>query len=222
MNEWGGPAESGAGDPLGKASVKTFTLLQDTSYPVGDVLLPIAAAIRVHATTSDGKSADRGYNIRAIRIDGEGDEAGDTTDAWGWGESSLVSGLAPGTYDITVSGRGYITAEVKNIYVAHAQTVDVDVRLEEGLALNARILGPNNQPIAGADVRVLDNLGNRVDGLDGAAGQLSQMFGSEDGTMPLGSFAPGTYTVRVEWDGQVRESDATLTDGEVTIVEIQF
>jgi protocatechuate 3,4-dioxygenase beta subunit len=224
MNEWGSLSMDGQsnGSPLGKASVKTFPLSQDASYPVGDIRLPIASAIRVHVTTSNGKQPDRGYNLTAKRVDGEDDGGKEETEAWGWGESSLISGLSPGTYDITISGRGYITTRLDGVYVPHAETIDIDAVLEEGLPLNARILGPNSQPIAGAKVQVLDSSGNRVDGLDGTAGMVSQMFASEDGTMPLGSFAPGSYTVQVEWDGQVKTQGASLSGTEVTVVEFQF
>jgi hypothetical protein len=222
MNEWGGKAESTGGEPLGKASVKTFNLFQDSSYSVGDVLLPIAAAIRVHVTTGSGKSPNRGYNMTAVRVDGEGEDSSASTEAWGWGDSGLISGLKPGLYDVTISGRGYITARVESVYVEHAQTADVEAKLEKGLPLNARILGPSNQPVAGAKVQVLNSMGERVDALEGRGAMMSQMFGSEDGTMPLGSFAPGSYTVRVEWDGDVLEQHATLTTSEVTIVEFQF
>jgi hypothetical protein len=221
MNEWGGKAESGH-DPLGKASVKAFSVRENAAYAVGDVRLPIAAAIRVNVSSTNGKNVNQGYRITALRTDGEGEDANDSTEAWGWGPSGLISGLKPGTYDVTVSGRGYVTTRVERIRVNHAETVDVDAVLEKGLPLNARILGPNNQPLAGADIRVLDSRGQRVDGLSGAAGMMSQMFGSEDGTMPLGSYAPGSYTVRVEWEGQVRQQTANLTGEEVTVVEIQF
>ncbi|MDP7062805.1 MAG: carboxypeptidase-like regulatory domain-containing protein [Planctomycetota bacterium] len=224
MNEWGSLASDDAdsgGTSLGKASVKTFQLSRDASYPVGDIRLPIASAIRVHVTTSNGERPDRGYSLTAKRIDGEL-MADEETEAWGWGESSLISGLNPGTYDITVSGRGYITTRIDGVYVTHAETVDVDATLEEGMPLNARILGPNSQPIAGAKVQVLDSSGNRVDGLDGRGAMMTRMFASEDGTMPLGSYAPGNYTVRVEWDGQVKTQSASLVGSEVTVVEFQF
>ena len=222
MNEWGNLAEASGGEPLGKASVRTFDLLQDSSHGVGDVLLPIAAAIRVHVTTSSGKSPDRGYNMTAIRVDGEGEDSADGDEAWGWGDSGLISGLKPGLYDVTISGRGYITARVQGVYVEHARTVDIDAKLEKGLPLNARILGPNSQPVAGAKVQVLNSLGERVDALEGRGAMMSQMFGSEDGTMPLGSFAPGSYTVRVEWEGDVLEQRASLTNDEITVVDFQF
>ncbi|MCP4093037.1 MAG: carboxypeptidase regulatory-like domain-containing protein [Planctomycetes bacterium] len=227
MNEWGsvaldGGSDSGGGASLGKASVKTFELSRDASYPVGDIRLPIASAIRVHITTSNGKQPDRGYNLVAKRVDGDDDGGKEDTETWGWGESSLISGLNPGTYDITISGRGYITTRLEGVYVPQAETVDIDAVLEEGLPLNARILDPNNQPIAGAYVQVLDGAGNRVDGLSGTGARMSRMFASEDGTMPLGSFAPGSYTVRVEWDGQVKTQTASLAGTEVTVVEFQF
>jgi hypothetical protein len=222
MNEWGGQAETSSGEPLGKASVKSFDLLEDSSYGVGDVLLPIAAAIRVHVTTTNGKSPDRGYNITATRVDGEGEDSAESAEAWGWGDSGLISGLKPGLYDVTVSGRGFITSRVESVYVEHAQTVEIDAKLEEGLPLNARILGPNSQPVAGAKVQVLDNMGERVDALEGRGAMMSQMFGSEDGTMPLGSYAPGSYTVRVEWEGDVLEQHVSLSSSEITVVDFQF
>ena len=228
MNEWGSrgglslDGDNNTGTPLGKASVKTFPLSRDASYGVGDIRLPIASAIRVHITTSNGESPDRGYNLTAKRVDGEGDGDQGEHEAWGWGESSLISGLSPGTYDITISGRGYVTTQLEGVYVPHAETIDIDAVLQEGLPLNARILGPNSQPIAGAKIEVMDSAGNIVNGMDGAAARISRMFASEDGTMPLGSFPAGSYTVSVEWEGKVKTQSANLSGTEVTVVEFQF
>jgi hypothetical protein len=120
-----------------------------------------------------------------------------------------------------VEGRRFAKAQVSDVVVGEAETVEVTIQVEEGVQLNARILDASSQPIPGAEIQVLDQEGQRVDGLDGPTARFSRMFGTEDGTMPLGIYAPGSYTVEVSYDGRTLNKTAVLND-ETVIVEFQF
>ena len=220
VNDWGGMWEEGTNtNSLGRANVPTFHLMRDGVQDVGDVLLPIASQIRIQVSMADGEDNERGFTARAIPVD---EESGEAAENWGWGKGATITGLSPGTYDVQITGEGLIAHWTENVQVGHGQTVDIEVTLEKGLPLRGRFLDSSSQPVLGASVTVLDGQGQRVDSLEGENGGFTHAFGSEDGSMPLGAYAAGTYTVRVDWDGDVREQTVTLRSGDPTLVEFQF
>lgn len=221
VNSWRNKDAPTEGAPLGKARSKGFTLYENDTKVVDDLQMPISSAIKVFITDADGNAPEDGYTLTAIRQDaGEGEES-EPASNWGWGKEGLISGVQPGTYIVRAEGRKFAKTQIDNVVVGEAETVEVELKVEEGIQLNARILDANSQPIPGAEIRVLDMDGKRVDGLDGPTARFSRMFSSEDGTMPLGIYVPGRYTVEVEHEGRVLEKTALL-DGETVIVEFQF
>ncbi len=90
------------------------------------------------------------------------------------------------------------------------------------MRLNARVLNSNGQPLMGAKMEVYDAKGNRVDGLEGRGAMFSSFFASEDGTVPLGSFAAGSYTVRAEYEDTVLERSVSLSGDDAGLVEFRF
>lgn len=220
INGWRDRDKITEGAPLGKAKTKPFTLYENDTKLVDDIRLPISSAIRVIITDAQGNAPQEGYTLSAIRDGAE--EGEDPVSNWGFGKEGLISGVEAGTYTVRVEGRGFAKAQLEGVVVGEAETVEVDLRVEEGILLNARILGPNSQPIPGAAIRVYDADGKRVDGLDGPTAAFSRMFSSGDGTMPLGTYVPGRYTVEVDYEGVTQTRTTILSAGETTVVEFQF
>jgi len=220
INSWRDTDVSSESSPLGNERSKGFTLYENDTKVVADILLPVSSAIKVLIQDAKGKAPDQGYTLTAIK-DGE-TEGVDPNSNWGFGGEGLISGLSPGTYTVRIEGRGFAKAQIEGVVVGEAETVEVEIQIEEGVQLNARVLGANSQPLPEASIKVFDSKGKRVDGLDGPTAAFSRMFGAEDGTMPLGTFVPGSYVVEVEYEGEVQTRNALLSPDESTIVEFQF
>ncbi|MDA0667024.1 MAG: carboxypeptidase regulatory-like domain-containing protein [Planctomycetota bacterium] len=220
INSWGNRDASDGSAPLGNERSKSFTLYENDTKVVDDIKLPASSAIRVLLKNVKGEAPDQGYTLTAIR-EGQGDGE-ETFSNWGFGEEGLISGVSPGTYTVRVEGRGFAKAQMEGVLVGEAETVEVELLIQEGVQLNARILGPNSQPLPEAAIKVFDTEGKRVDGLDGPTAAFSRMFGSEGGTVSLGTYVPGSYVVEVEYDGQVQTKNAMLNADGSTIVEFQF
>ena len=213
-----GPSDGSA--PLGNERSKGFTLYENDTKILDDIKLPVSSAIRVLIKNAKGKAPNQGYTLTAIKEGGaEGEEPFSN---WGFGEEGLISGVSPGTYTVRVEGRSFAKSQMEGVVVGEAETVEVELLIEEGVPLNARILGPSSEPLPDAAIKVFDADGKRVDGLDGPTAAFSRMFGSEDGTMSLGTYVPGSYSVEVEYDGQVQTKNAILNGDGSTIVEFQF
>lgn len=221
VNSWRNSEASREAVPLGKARSKGFTLYENDTKVVDDLKMPISSAIKVIITDRNGDAPEEGYTLSAIRQDPVEGEDSEPASNWGWGKEGLISGVQPGVYTVRVEGRRFAKAQVSDVVVGEAETVEVTIQVEEGVQLNARILDASSQPIPGAEIQVLDQEGQRVDGLDGPTARFSRMFGTEDGTMPLGIYAPGSYTVEVSYDGRTLNKTAVLND-ETVIVEFQF
>ncbi|MGB0953878.1 MAG: carboxypeptidase regulatory-like domain-containing protein [Planctomycetota bacterium] len=221
VNSWRSKDVVEDGAPLGKAQSKGFTLYENDLKVVEDLAMPISSAIKVRITDAKGEAPDDGYTLTAILQNPAEGQSSEPTSNWGWGEEGLISGVAPGTYTVRAEGRGFAKTQIENVVVGEAETVEIELKVEDGVQLSARILDANSQPIPGAAIKVLDSQGNRVDGLDGPTARFSRMFSSEDGTMPLGIYVPGSYVVEVEHDGRVLTRNAVL-GSETVIVEFQF
>lgn len=223
INSWRNRDKTGASDgsaPLGNERSEGFTLYENDTKVVDDITLPVSSAIRVLIKDSNGKAPDQGYTLTAIR---ESQEEGEKTFSnWGFGGEGLISGVSPGTYTIRVEGRSFAKAQMEGVVVGEVETVEIELLIQEGVPLNARILGPNSQPLPEAAIKVFDAEGKRVDGLDGPTAAFSQMFGGKDGAISLGTYVPGSYVVEVEYDGQVKTKNAMLNADGSTIVEFQF
>jgi len=206
--------------PLGKVQGEEFTLIRNDDITLQNLQLPIASAIKVLVTGSDGKNIERGFNIRAEPLDGA--DGAKTAEEWGWGGEGVINGLKPGTYRVSVSGDGYMANSIEGVVVGYGETTEISMTLQKGIRLNARLLNANGQPIGGAKIQVFDSNGKRVDGLEGRGAMFSQFFASGDGTTPLGSYAPGSYRVHAEWEGQTQERSVSLSGDDPSTVEFRF
>ncbi len=208
---WGRDEDNGSGS-VGKKRSASFQVGMHATVQAETLALPIAAAMRISATTSDGKAFDSGFRLKAKNING------DEYDGWGWNGEGRIEGMNPGTYSVVVSPRdGYAQQTIEGVTVGGEGTVELSVVLAEGSKLAARVLDAGNQNIT-AQLKVLDSNGNRVDA-DGGARMFASM---ENGTTPLGTYEPGTYTVVAEFEGRNQSKTVTLGSDDNQTLEFVF
>ena len=208
---WGRDEDNGSGS-VGKKRSASFQVGMHSTVQAETLELPIAAAMRISVTTSDGKTFDSGFQLKAKNING------DEYDGWGWNGEGRIEGMNPGTYSVVVSPRdGYAQQTIEGVTVGGEETVELSVVLVEGSKLAARVLDAGNQNIT-AQLKVLDSSGNRVDA-DGGARMFASM---ENGTTPLGTYEPGTYTVVAEFEGRNQSKTVTLGSDDSQTLEFIF
>ena len=208
---WGRDEDNGSGS-VGKKRSASFQVGMHSTVQAETLELPIAAAMRISVTTSDGKTFDSGFQLKAKNING------DEYDGWGWNGDGRIEGMSPGTYSVVVSPRdGYAQQTIEGVTVGGEETVELSVVLVEGSKLAARVLDAGNQNIT-AQLKVLDSSGNRVDA-DGGARMFTSM---ENGTTPLGTYEPGTYTVVAEFEGRNQSKTVTLGSDDSQTLEFVF
>jgi protocatechuate 3,4-dioxygenase beta subunit len=204
----------GAGDQtsVGKKRSQTFELAMHGSMQVETLALPIASALHLNVTSSDGNDIENSFRVSAVRADGE------EFDSWGWNGEASVEGLTPGTYTVTVSPRNkYAQKVIKNVVVEAESIVELDVSLEAGSKLSVRVLDSSNQNINAA-LKVLNSSGERVD-----VNSEMRMYSSlENGTTDLGTFEAGTYTVEAVFEGRTQAQSVSLGADDSQTIEFIF
>jgi len=130
--------------------------------------LPVAP-YRLTAQPADRKTTRRAWYAAREQI--RQDEAGDAEGRF------AMEGLLPARYDVTIRGPGYRTHKEKGVEVVAGETVEMEVRLEEGLTLEGTVLDDETgMPVACAQVGrsqwqgevPTDTAGRfRLEGLDG-------------------------------------------------------
>ena len=209
---WWGRDEDNSSGSVGKKRSASCQVGMHSTVQAETLALPIAAAMRISVTTSDGKTFDSGFQLKANNI------SGDEYDGWGWNGEGRIEGMNPGTYSVVVSPRdGYAQQTIEGVTVGGEETVELSVVLVEGSKLAARVLDAGNQNIT-AQLKVLDSSGNRVDA-DGGARMFAAM---ENGTTPLGTYEPGTYTVVAEFEGRNQSKTVTLGADDSQTLEFVF
>jgi hypothetical protein len=79
----------------------------------------------------------------------------------------------------------------------------LDLRIEEGVRLRARVVDAQGAPLGNASGRVLDASGKLVDSLISFEDLVEfAQGGLGAGLLELGSFAAGSYRVRIEVEGR--------------------
>lgn len=215
---WGGrrSGESSA-EPLGRIAVPAFFMALNDRQDLGVLRLPIASALRVRVTAA-GEELRGGFSVRAVREDGDGEPQ----TAWGWNGEARIVGLEAGNYQVHVEARGHATHREQGVVVLDAQTMELAVDLKPGVGLAARVTDQNGQALPDARLEVFDAAGQRVDSLEGRPSFAANLFEREDGAMPLGSYAPGSYRVRATWDGRTQERVAVLSAGQDADQVVEF
>jgi len=217
---WSDEGEEAPMDPLGRLEVPAFSLRLNEGLDLGTLKLPIASAILVRVT-GGGSDLEQGFSISVQPAAGG---EGESQESWGWNGRGRVSGLQPGTYDVVVHCRGYASKRTSGVSVLPSQTTEIQMDLVQGVPLAARVLDQNGQPLPEAVIEVLDSGGTPVEGLSGQGRAFGGLFGGEDGSVPLGSFEPGAYVVRVTLDGRSQQQGVSLSANqeETFLVEFTF
>ena len=209
--------DSAMAEPLGRLQVPEFSMRLNDRKDLGVLRLPISSAVMVRVT-SEGKEMRQGFTVKVIPADPDAEEQ----QSWGWNGEARVSGLEAGTYDLIIESNGFASSRLRNVQVMPAQTTETSIDLKPGVGLAARVTDQNGQALPDAKVEVLDSVGERVDSLGGRSGGLGGFFNREDGAMPLGSYAPGTYRIRVTWNGNTQERVTTLSAGQEADQVVEF
>jgi hypothetical protein len=101
--------------------------------------------------------------------------------------------------------------------VGGEEIVEIEMVLVAGSKLAVRVLDASNKNIT-ATLKVLDSNGNRVDSDSG-----QRMFAAmENGTTPLGTFEPGSYTVIAEFEGSRQSQTVTIRSEDNQTLEFVF
>lgn len=114
-----------------------------------------------------------------------------------------VVGVEPGLSTVRVTKRGYAPTEEENVLFEAGKETSLDLRIEEGVRLRVRVVDGQGAPLGGASGRVLDASGKLVDSLISFEDLVEfAQGGLGAGLLELGSFAPGSYRVRIEVQGK--------------------
>jgi len=219
MDRWARSNDEDSGPPLGRLETRRFDLYENDRRDMGDLKLPVAASILVRVSSADGEY-DSGFRVRAVPEDVE-TEGVEPLEGWGWNGAGELSGVTDGTWTVTVQAEGWASEPVRGVRVRAGMRTELDIRMERAGMLSVRVLDANGQMPPGAEIRVLDATGQRVD-RGNRFGAFASLGGQGDGAIPMGSFAPGSYTVEAEWQGRVRERRVSLAAGAQELVEIIF
>lgn len=126
--------------------------------------------------------------------------------------SYRLAGLAPGTYVARVSARGYAPAERGNVRVDRSEGNRADFTLGPGGTLDVEVVDSKGEPLAFADVRIVDAAGRSVVepvSLVDSMAQASSTTGTpptdESGRTRREHLSPGRYVVTASIAGE-RES----------------
>ncbi|MFT7517523.1 MAG: protocatechuate 3,4-dioxygenase beta subunit [Myxococcota bacterium] len=197
---------------VGKKRSNSFELGMHSTFQVEQLALPIASALQINVTTVGGEEMQASFQIDAVN------SAGEKFNAWGWRGEGRLEGLSPGVYAITISPRNdYAKTTIENVVIGIEESAELNVIVKAGSKLAARVLDASSQNIA-ATLKVLDANGNRVDNDSG-----QRMFASmENGTTPLGSYEPGTYTVIAEFEGRTQSQSVSLRSDVNETIEFVF
>ncbi|TAH39349.1 MAG: PEGA domain-containing protein [Planctomycetota bacterium] len=222
---WGEEREDSV--PLGRAELPSFELGFNEVKQLDTVRLPVAGNIKVSVVDGSGEPVERGIQVRAVPLDRKAEDADageeERLRGFGWNGTGWVRGVAAGSYRLEVESEGYAPASLAAVEVTEGETTEVQVTLRRGANLNLRILDANNRPIGNAKVEVVDPDGVVVNRDDGIGAAFARFFGgNQDGSYRLGTFAPGSYTVRATYEGRVREVPVTLLEGQDELAEIRF
>ena len=216
MDRWAQADEDSLGPTLGRVETRRFDLGENEARDLGDLKMPIAASILVKVSGPDG-AFEGGFSLRAMPEDSEAEEI----DGWGWNGQGSLTGVTDGKWTVAVQAEGYAAAPLRGVVVHTGEQTEIEVRLERAGMLSLRMLDANGQTPQGAEVRVLDASGTRVD-RGGRFAAFAAFAGDGSGAIPLGSYPPGNYTVEVEWQGSVRDRRVSLRAGAQELVEITF
>ena len=207
-------------NPLGTVETESFRVADGEVKDLDLVRLPAGGTILVRVVDGEGKPFERWFSMVAQAQDGT--EEGDSENrGWGSKGQGYITGLRPGTYDVTVTARDYGTVTEEGIRVEAGQTAEFTVTMQRGVPLKMRVLDAQNRPVATSKVELMDRDGKVVNQDGGIGAAMARLFGG-GGEQELGMYPPGVYTLRVVARDQTQEQVVTLVEGEEPVIEFRF
>ncbi len=240
--EWGSTDEQGAFDweavPPGRYHVKvstnwwgkddgqsaapmtsdSFQLGFNDVKDVGLLELEAAGSLKVTVTFPDADADNQSFQIKARRAGGE--EDAETQEGWGWDGGGQLQGLSTGDWLVELQADGMAPVDLGTITITAGKTEKRSAEFTEGASIRLLAKSSDGQLILGATTRVFHADGSRADSF--GRGRFGGRGGRRQEGMPVGSFAPGSYTVEVEWKGAIQRVPVRLTQGASEIVEVTF
>ena len=158
---------------------------------------PIAPPPRAGAVTGRALAVEGGEKLEGVEVRAHGDGAGQSVRADASGSFRLEGPAGTWTVEVSAPGRGIIVWD--GVRVSTGGETDLgDVFLPREAVLRGLLEDPEGQPLAGADVRVLDLLGQAVPAKgNGTWRDPPDLKTGEDGVFSAGGLSPGEFWVVV-------------------------
>jgi protocatechuate 3,4-dioxygenase beta subunit len=139
-----------------------------------------------------------------------------------------LSGLAPGTYDVTATAKDLADSAPVTVDVDFGSTPDLDLVLEPGVQVRVLVSGPGGQPVQGATGRLVAADGGAVPDLQSARRALDGIFRGKglsgvDGVLDLGRHRPGEYRLEVRrGDREAIVDGVRVVEGDLTELQVEL
>ncbi|MBT3340381.1 MAG: hypothetical protein HN405_05530 [Planctomycetes bacterium] len=213
-NWWGADTGNNAAPMTSDSFELGFNDIKD----VGVLKLQAAGSLKVSVTfPASNDSESQSFQIKA-RKSGS-DEDAETQKSWGWRGGGQLSGLAAGDWDVELQSDGMAPIDLGTITIVAGKTHECNAAFQEGASLRLLATSGDGQMIMSAKTQVFLKDGSRADSFG-----RSRFGGRNRGErgVPIGSFAPGAYTVEVEWQGVVKRVPVQLSRGSSELIEVTF
>lgn len=194
--------------PRGKAKAQhapsePMRVVIDEDRVTRGVKIELPAALAIVGVVKDAQGAPvSGAEVFASAKEqrGAGDRA--RTNAEGRFE---LQGLAPGTYEVSATKDGFARSASKSAELAKSagKSRDVELVLEKGVVVTARIYGNDGRPASGARAELVAKSGGNAARAADAGRAIQGLFSGEgasdaDGRVELGRFLPGEYRLEAQ------------------------
>ncbi|MBK7874350.1 MAG: carboxypeptidase regulatory-like domain-containing protein [Planctomycetes bacterium] len=166
------------------------------------VKLPAALAIAGVVKDAQGKAVEGAEVFASAKDAARASMERATSDADGRFE---LRGLAPGVYELTANKDGYARTQSTPVELAKdsGKLSDVELKLEKGVLVIARIYGADGRPASGARAELVAKSGGNAARTADAGRVIQGLFSGEgssdaEGRVELGRFLPGEYRLEAQ------------------------
>jgi len=232
-----------AGDVLLEASRRGWTGVEFVTGRAGDwrrdveILLhtPLLAEVVGSVVDSQGLPVP-GAELNLLYSGGDPASPGGrgSSEAQSAGQSDergrfVIPSLAPGTYEIRATAKGYVAMEPARLEVREPRH-EVEVRLGRAGRVRFRATGPDGVPLRDGIVWIGQSAGPVIFGRDGIGLQRpsNESLGTtslsgrhdEEGYVAIDGLRPGANTLRFIRGGSVKEVPVTIPEGGTATVDL--
>ena len=188
-----GHVVSDAGQPVPEAEVRAWTKQGNSGSSPGRIVFGDVGARNARSAVTD----DAGY--------------------------FRIRGLEPGNVTALAKAEGFTQESVRDIVIKKgARSADVTIKVSEGSAISGVVVDESGQPLANAEVGVMETVINLDEG--GVVGELGQNLSTrsrEDGTFRLSGLKSSNYNLSVSKAGflndMLRDVEAGTDDVRLTL-----